>query len=420
MLWHGYISSRLYNTKVWFQDPQNMIWLTPLFGIVLACVLIILSWYLDTHVKIVTQFEINVDTLDSILSIIASSMLAVATFSLGIMVSAFSSVSNSITPRATVIVMRDQATQKAISSFLAAFLYAVIAKMALGQALFSTNGTYVLFIVTVLVLVYLVLTLIQWVKTLSTLGRLNDTVEKIESIANQQIKKFWEAPTFGLTTEPLTEHRYHILSSQIGYVTNINFKELNAYCEAKHIKFDIMVRHGDFIGYEDILCYTNHYIKNKDEILEHFTIEDNRRHEDNPNYGLIILSEIAQRALSPAVNDPGTSIYTLTMMSKILNQNKHIETPGTELKYKNLSIIPYDLDHFITPVFHPIAREGKEIIEVLVHLQKVLSSLSHNKNEALASLAKKYATVLMQNAQNGSMTKEEKQRLHQSHKSLFT
>lgn len=190
MLWNGYISNRLFKMKVWFQDPQNRIWITPLFGIVIAFVLLALAEYLDTHVQIPTKFAINVDTLDSILSIIASSMLAVATFSLGIMVSAFSSVSSSITPRATVIVMSDQTTQKAISSFLAAFLYAVVAKIALGQGLYGSNGTYVLFIVTLLVLLYLVVTLIQWVKTLSTLGRLNDTVQKIEVIANTQIKSF--------------------------------------------------------------------------------------------------------------------------------------------------------------------------------------------------------------------------------------
>lgn len=419
MLQNGYISNKFFKIKVWFQDPQNRIWLTPLLGIILALELLLAAWYLDTYVQIPSKFTIDIDTLDSILSIIASSMLAVATFSLGIMVSAFASVANSITPRATVIVMSDQTTQKAISSFLAAFLYAVVAKIALGQGLYGKNGTYVLFIVTLLVLAYLVFTLITWVKTLSTLGRLNDTVKKVETIANTQVKNFWQNPTFNLTTEQLTEHRYHILSSEIGYITNINFKELNSYCKANNIKFDIMVRHGSFVKYEEVLCYTNQYLEDKTEILQFFIIEDTRRHNDNPNYGLVILSEIAQKALSPAVNDAGTAIYVLTVISKILNQNKDIETCDKTVKYENLSIIPYDKSDFVTPIFGPIARDGKNTIEVLIHLQKVLSSLNNNKDEELALLAQKYAKISFQNAKHSLSTEDEKIMLTEIHQSLF-
>ena len=419
MLQNGYMSNKIFKIKVWFQDPQNRIWLTPVFGIVLALFLLVIAWYLDTFVQIPSKFTIDVDTLDSILSIIASSMLAVATFSLGIMVSAFASVASSITPRANVIVMSDQSTQKAISSFLAAFLYAVVAKIALGQGLYGKNGTYILFIVTLLVLVYLVYTLIQWVRTLSTLGRLSDTVKKVEAIANEQVKKFWENPTFSLTTKAITEHRYHILSPEIGYITNINFKELNAYCEDNHIKFDIMVRHGSFVGCKDVLCYLSGYIENKDDIAQFFIIEDTQRHNDNPNYSLEILSEIAQKALSPAVNDAGTAIYVLTVISKILNQNKHIEIVDKTIKYENLSIISYDKNDFIAPIFGPIARYGKDSIEVLVHLQKVLSSLANNKDEELALFAKKYAKISFENTHDFLTSQEEKKMLEEIYKSLF-
>jgi uncharacterized membrane protein len=38
-----------------------------------------------------------------------------------------------------------------------------------------------------------------------------------------------------------------------------------------------------------------------------FTLGDMRYFEEDPRFGLITLSEIASRALSPAVNDPGTT-----------------------------------------------------------------------------------------------------------------
>jgi hypothetical protein len=55
--------------------------------------------------------RIGADAVDNILGIIASRMLAVTTFSLDIMVSAYSAATSSVTPRATKLVMEDSTTR---------------------------------------------------------------------------------------------------------------------------------------------------------------------------------------------------------------------------------------------------------------------------------------------------------------------
>ncbi len=419
MLNNGYISNRIYKINVWFKNPENKIWLIPLYSIFFTLVLLLLTLYIERNFKIPILFKVDISTLESTLGILSSSMLAVATFSIGIMVSAFSSVAGNMTPRATVVVMSDKTAQNAISSFLAAFLYAVIAQIALGQELYTKDGIFIIFILTILVLIYLVFTLIKWIGTLSKLGRLNDTVKKIESLANGQLKKFWENPTSNLKTVPLTEHRYHILSPTIGYVCKINFEALDTYAQKHHIKFDLIVREGDFIGYQDIICYSSNYIEHKNEIFDYFIIEDSKSTDVSPDYNLLLLSEIAQHALSPAVNDPGTAIYILTIIARLLNQNKELELVAQDIKYEHISILPYDKNKFIKPIFSPIARDGNENIDVLVHLLKVLSSLSHNRDEELANFAKAYAMTSFQNAQHTLKTEEEKQMLIDLYQSLF-
>lgn len=132
-----------------------------------------------------TVLNISIDTLGSLLDIIASSMLAVTTFSLSIMVAAFASASSSGTPRAYSLMMSDDNTRLAISSFISAFIYAVIAKIALGLEYYGPSGRFVLFISTILVLMYLIYTLIHWVQTLSKLGNLTTTIDKIETAAKR-------------------------------------------------------------------------------------------------------------------------------------------------------------------------------------------------------------------------------------------
>jgi uncharacterized membrane protein len=53
------------------------------------------------------------------------------------------------------------------------------------------------------------------------------------------------------------------------------------------------------------------------QIEESFVIGDNRKFDEDPRFGLIVLSEIASRALSPAVNDPGTAIQVIAAFVRL-------------------------------------------------------------------------------------------------------
>ena len=151
----------LYRWLLWLRKPSNNLWVTPTLGALLA-IIFALDASLGTHYLEEEIFPpIDRETLASLLDILASSMLAVSTFSLSIMVSAFASASSSATPRATELVMGDDNTRLAIASFISAFIYAIIARVALDIGYYGANGRFILFIRTTLVLAYLVFVLIR-------------------------------------------------------------------------------------------------------------------------------------------------------------------------------------------------------------------------------------------------------------------
>ena len=49
-----------------------------------------------------------------------------------------------------------------------------------------------------------------------------------------------------------------------------------------------------------------------------FTLGDTRTFDQDVRFGVIVLAEIAQRALSPAVNDPGTAIFILDRITRMI------------------------------------------------------------------------------------------------------
>ena len=75
------------------------------------------------------------DAVGRILNILASSMLAVATFSLATLVTAHGSVTVSTSPRATALVMDNEVSRHALSVFIGTFLFSLIGLVALNAGI---------------------------------------------------------------------------------------------------------------------------------------------------------------------------------------------------------------------------------------------------------------------------------------------
>ena len=76
----------------------------------------------------------------------ATSMLAVSTFSLSVLASAYASASSAATPRATRLVVADPQSQKSVAVFLAAFIFSIVGVVAMGTGRYGPAGRMVLFV----------------------------------------------------------------------------------------------------------------------------------------------------------------------------------------------------------------------------------------------------------------------------------
>ena len=112
-------------------------------------------------------FSVGADSVGQILDILASSMLAVTTFSLSVMVAAYTAASSSATPRATKLVQQDTTTQNVLATFIGSFLYSLVGIIALSTDQYGENGRLILFIVTIGVIILIVITILRWIEHLS-------------------------------------------------------------------------------------------------------------------------------------------------------------------------------------------------------------------------------------------------------------
>jgi uncharacterized membrane protein len=106
-------------------------------------------------------------------------------------------------------------------------------------------------------------------------------------------------------------------------------------------------------------------------------VDDERSFDQDPRFGLCVLAEIASRALSPAVNDPGTAIDVLGRMVRVLScwQAPPVGKPDDEVLYPHISAPPLKVQDLIDDAFAPIARDGAALVQVQVRLLKSLGAL---------------------------------------------
>jgi uncharacterized membrane protein len=274
-------------------------------------------------------WDIGADAVDSILAIIASSMLAVTTFSLNVMTSAYGSAANNVTPRATRLLREDPVTQNVLSTFLGSFLFGIVGIVVLKTGAYGARGRVVLFVVTIGVIALIVISLLRWIDYLTHFGQVGETTKRVEEATREAIEARLKDPSLGGAPllDPANEipkPAVAIASQAIGYVEHIDISALSRWCDAADAELYLAINPGAFVYADTTLAWFRAKADGgKDEemaaaVRESFSIGETRSFDQDPRFGLAVMSEIASRALSPAMNDPGTAIDVIGRTTRLM------------------------------------------------------------------------------------------------------
>ena len=332
--------------------------------------------------------EIKPESVETLLSIMASSMMVIATFSAGTMVNAYASASQSSTPRSLSLIISDDVSQNALSVFIGAFIYSAVALTAMTQAFFDEAGLFILFCLTCLAFSIVILTFIRWVDSVARLGRVGSTLLKVEHATTRAIKNRIDMPCLGAVPhEQIKEQGTHaIYTKQVGYIQLIDIAKLQHWADKNDGCINVAMLPGEFVSPERAIAYSNKKVVS-DEIVDAFTIGEARSFEADPRFGFIVLAEIASRALSPSVNDHGTAINTISSITRLMllwhKPKSETETENSqndsaqheEFKYERISLPALNVNDLFDDAYTSIARDGAANIEVAIRIQKSLKTI---------------------------------------------
>ncbi|WP_437406386.1 DUF2254 domain-containing protein [Sinorhizobium meliloti] len=386
----------------------------------------ILAAVVDRYIPWMMPGRIGADAVDSILTIMASSMLAVTTFSLNIMVSAYGSATSNVTPRATKLLIEDRLTQTVLSTFIGSFLFSIVGLVVLKTGAYGERGRIVLFVFTIVVITLVVVSLLRWIDHLTRLGRVGETTVRVEEAARKAIEVRLAEPYLGGRAlsdrvSRMPESVVAITGAVIGYVQNVDMPALSRLCDKHDTQIFLNVIPGTFV-YADtpIARIASDGDTDLDALREAvsaaFSIGDERSFDQDPRFGLAVMSEIACRALSPAVNDPGTAIDVIGRSTRLLSIWAHGRANASyqdEPKHPNVYVPPLATADLFEDAFMAVARDGAGLIEVQLRIQKALLALARMGDGDFKSAALRQSRIAFDRAASSLPLEADRARLHE-------
>jgi len=395
------------NLEFYFKRLRNKLWLKPLIFCLLSIGAALIAHVADnSFLKDITPV-IEKSSLEDLLTTISGSMLVIAIFAVGSMLSAYAAASGTATPRSFKLVVADDVSQNALSVYIGSFIFSIVASVALKNGYYGKAGYFTLFVLTNIVFAIVIFTFLKWVQRISKLGRLEHTIKKIEEATNKAMRQRLLEPFMGGTFIPSnSELGEPIYSDQIGYVQHINMEKLQEIATNNNFNIILNCIPGIFCSPNKPLAIINlsdNSISNieKEHLKKAFIIDDSRSFHADPRFGLITLSEIASRALSPGINDPGTAIAIIgsyvrlfTLWIKEKQTDKKVK-----VKYDRVMVPEILIGDLFDDAFRPIARDGASNIEVMLRLQKALIAIAYVGNSEIKVIASEHSKLAFERAE---------------------
>ncbi len=374
------------------------------------------SPFADTYIGSRFSIEIDFDSVVPVLTILATSMLAVSTFSLNIMVTAHRAAADTATPRMHRILLEDTTTQSVLAVFIGAFVYSLSSLVLYRLGFYPDSAALFVMGITIVIVMAVIFSLLRWINHLTTLGSLQNSLHTAKARAREALRAQAQHPRFGASALTqatiMPEETTPLCAPETGYLQLIDMVMLRdrlpdtatLYLEASpgtHVLAGEMI--GQVSGVLDDAALAR--------LTQAFTFGSVRTHEQDAAFGLAVLSEIATKALSPGINDSGTAIEAITILKSLLWDYTQEEEDSEAMKAQNIVAAFPGPSHFVEVAFAAIARDGANKFEVVRKLISSLASLAASDNKELSCAARDLADDVMLYAAEGGLPERDLSRL---------
>jgi uncharacterized membrane protein len=261
-----------------------------------------------------------------ILAGIAASMMTVVSIVFAILLMTLTLASMQFSPRIIVSFSKDRVTQWTLGVFLGTFSYCMAALPA-ARSLPHPFAP----VATVLGAMMLALTCVGWllffIHHISQAISVNHIVDKIAKETESMIDELMPSPRGVDSLKHVEALRPNpseaaFSSDESGYIRFVDTQRLIALAKLYHVSIRVLRRVGHFVpaGVPLMMVSKGDRVppEGTAQLLGAFDFGPTRTLQQDVEFGVLQIVDIALKAISPAVNDPTTAISCIDQLSRIL------------------------------------------------------------------------------------------------------
>ena len=323
-----------------------------------------------------------------ILAGIAASIMTVVSIVFAILLMTLTLASMQFSPRIILSFARDRVTQWTLGIFLGTFSYCMAALPA-ARSLPKPFAP----VATVLGAMVLAFACVCWllffIHHISQAISVNQIVDKIATETESMIDEImpWPHRQDRLQeVDPLRGYTFEtaVVNEVSGYIRFIDTKRLVALAKLHHVKVRVLRRVGHFVPAGVPLLMLSKADRmtpeGKAALLAAFDRGPSRTLQQDVEFGVLQIVDIALKAISPAVNDPSTGISCVDQLSRILIRFASREPPESSLYdppgVLRVNIAWIDFEKLLDSAFEQIRMYSKGDVAVSLRLLRALGDIA--------------------------------------------
>jgi len=324
----------------------------------------------------------NIDTARTTLSTLIGGILSLTVFSFSMVMVVLNQASSNYSPRLLPGLISDKKHQIILGMYIGTLLYALVALITMDAA-DSDSSKEIIGLTTMFAALFGIICVglfVYFIHTISNAIQIHEITDRIATESERYVNQKCEEPEADITT---TELWKTIISHRTGYYRGFDMGILNKTLQDFENEIHI-------IPYQDQHVWKGHpLLRIKEDISEEglekiqdCLIFSKDRHEDNTyTGGMIKLMEVAVKAMSPGINDPGTAIEIITRLGPLLYKTiKICNHTQTKSSTEKCIIIQSNITtaEVLRLIIQPLRRYAKHdslvMHELILMLQYILQT----------------------------------------------
>ncbi|MBA9075355.1 DUF2254 domain-containing protein [Rufibacter quisquiliarum] len=318
-----------------------------------------------------------------ILNTVVSGIISLLVFSFSMVMIVLGQATSHLSPRVIPGLISQKTNQMVLGIYVGTILYTLILILSFKPGEENTSVPVLGVLLTVLFGITCVSLFVYFIHTISRAIKPDTILTRIYKASQAALRKEVQGTSENqaLRSAMNTEKWFELPSKEGGYLRQIEIENLNRIAKREDLMIEIPVSIGKFIVPGLPFLRLNKDIRENeslhDAIQDCFIFSLEEVLVFSFETGLRQISEVAVKALSPGINDPGTALSAIDFLTLLFLQRMEAIAPNCLLdEHQQVRIIkhPTPLQDLLYRFLTPIRTYGKADVMVM---RKLLLCLNH-------------------------------------------